>query len=168
MKGKNTFGVHFTIRQNRGQNGKSPIYARIVINGTRAEISIKAFVAIDEWNPKRGSAKPKNEELRLLNNYLEDVRGKLFTHYRDLKIEEEELTAEAVKNSYLGLTEEKEEAPKTLLWLAAQHNAIMIKVLKHGSMKNYYTTERYLEKFLRAKFPSGDIALNQIRYELIT
>jgi hypothetical protein len=44
----------------------------------------------------------------------------------------------------------------------------MIKVLKDGSMKNYYTTERYLEKFLRAKYPSGDIALNQIRYELIT
>jgi hypothetical protein len=48
----------------------------------------------------RGAAKPKNEELKLLNNYLEDVRGKLFTHYRDLKIDEAVLTAEAVKNYY--------------------------------------------------------------------
>jgi hypothetical protein len=64
------------------------------------------------------------------------------------------LTAEAVKNSYLGITDEQEEVQKTLLWLAAQHNSNMAKVLKQGSLKNYYTTERYLEKFLQAKYPS--------------
>jgi len=168
MKGKNSFGVHFILRQARSRNGKAPIYARISVNGSRSEITVKAFVDPDDWNDSKGTARPKSGELRELNNYLEDVRGKLFTHYRDLKIDEEILTAEAVKNSYLGITEEQEEIQKTLLWLAAQHNSNMAKVLKHGSLKNYYTTERYLEKLLQMRYPSGDISLNQLRYEFIT
>ena len=94
MKGKNSFGVHFILRQARSRNGKAPIYARISVNGSRSEITVKAFVDPDDWNDSKGAARPKSEELRELNNYLEDVRGKLFTHYRDLKIDEEILTAE--------------------------------------------------------------------------
>ena len=104
MNGKNTFGVQFILRHERSRDGKSPVYARITVNRTRAEITVKAWVDPMEWNESRGSAKAKNETLRLLNNYLEDVRGKLFTHYRDLKIDEAVLTAKAVKNSYLGIS----------------------------------------------------------------
>jgi hypothetical protein len=75
MKGKNTFGVHFILRLARSKNGKAPIYARIVVNTSRVEITIKAFVDPDDWNDNKGAAKPKNEALRELNNYLEDVKG---------------------------------------------------------------------------------------------
>ncbi len=167
MKGKNTFGAHFILRRERSRDGKSPVYARISVNGTRAEITVKAWVNPSEWNESRGAARPKNEELKLLNNYLEDVRGKLFTHYRDLKIDEAVLTAEAVKNSYLGIRA-GEEPERTLCWLVKEHNVMMSKVLKHGSLKNYFTTERYIQNFLRSKFPSGDVYLRQLRYEFIT
>jgi site-specific recombinase XerD len=167
MKAKNTFGAHFVLRPNKNEDGKSSIYARMVINGTRTEISIKAYVLPGDWNSSRGAAKPRNEELKILNNYLEDVRGKLFTHYRDLKIDEAVLTAEAVKNSYLGIRA-GEEPQQTLCWLVREHNIMMAKVLKHGSLKNYYTTERYIQKFLGSKYPSGDIFLSQLRYEFIT
>jgi hypothetical protein len=166
MKGKNTFGVQFILRQERSRDGKSPLYASVTVNGTLAEITVKALVKPAEWNQSRGNASPKNEELKLLNNYLEDVRGKLFTHYRDLKIDEAILTAEAVKKSYLGIRVE-EEPEHTLCGLVKEHNIMMAKVLKHGSLKNYYTTERYIHKFLCSKYPSGDIFLSQLRYELI-
>lgn len=167
MKGKNTFGVQFILRQERSRDGKSPVYARVTVNGTRAEITVKALVKPDEWNEKRGAANPKNEALKLLNNYLEDVRGKLFTHYRDLKIDEAVLTAETVKNSYLGIRP-GEEPEKTLCWLVKEHNIMMAKVLTHGSLKNYFTTERYIQKFLDSKYPSRDLYLSQLRYDFIT
>jgi len=47
MKKQNTFGVHFTIRQNRMQEGKYPVYLRIFVNGTRSEISLKALVHVN-------------------------------------------------------------------------------------------------------------------------
>jgi len=71
MKGKNSFGVHFILRQARSRNGKSPIYARISVNGSRSEITVKAFVDPDDWNDSKGAARPKSDELRELNNYLE-------------------------------------------------------------------------------------------------
>jgi len=166
MKRKNTFGVHFILRHERSRDGKSPVYARISVNGARAEITVKAFVAPGDWSDSRGAAKPRNESLKALNNYLEDVRGQIFTHYRDLKIEEAVLTPEAVKNAYLGVT--AAENQQTLLWLIKEHNTMMAKVLKHGSLKNYYTTERYVQKYLQSKYPSGDIYLNELRYVFIT
>lgn len=41
-------------------------------------------------------------------------------------------------------------------------------VLKYGTMKNYYTTERYLYKFLKKHFKTDDIILKQINYQFIT
>ncbi|MDO6430936.1 Arm DNA-binding domain-containing protein [Flavitalea sp. BT771] len=35
MRSSNTFGVHFTLRRNRPVNGKSPLYCRITVNGSR-------------------------------------------------------------------------------------------------------------------------------------
>lgn len=166
MKKTNTFGVHLVIRLNRMKDGKCPIHLRIVVNGTRSELSLKSMVAPEDWNLSKGLAKPKNESLKLLNNYFEDVRGRLYTHYRELKIEGDVVSAEAVKNSYLGI--KKELNNYSLLWLAREHNKIMANVLKPGSLKNYFTTLTYLKNFLDKSYPGKDILLRQLKYEFIT
>ena len=40
----------------------------------------------------------------------------------------------------------------------------MVSILKFGTMKNYYSTERYLHKFLRDNFKTPDIYLKQLNY----
>ena len=105
MRSSNTFGVHYTLR-NKEQNGKHPIYARIVVNKTRCELSLKHYLPKNDWNEIKGIAKPKNEELKQLNSYLEEVRGKLVRHYRELLMQGKEVDAEAVKDAYLGKIEE--------------------------------------------------------------
>ncbi|MBC7889870.1 MAG: hypothetical protein H7Z13_18495 [Ferruginibacter sp.] len=86
MKSTNTFGAHFTIRQQKELNGKSPINARLCVNKTRVEISIKTSLALSDWNKGRGCAKPRTDELRALNTYLEEVRSKPVVQYQELKI----------------------------------------------------------------------------------
>ncbi len=166
MKTKNTFGVHFTIRLNRMKDGKCPVYLRIVVNGTRSELSLKSMVAPEDWNLSKGMAKGKTEALKLLNNYFEDVRGRVYTHYRELKVESDFVTAEAVKNAYLGIKTEANNY--SLLWLAKEHNKIMANVLKPGSLKNYFTTLAYLKKYLEKTYTTKDILLRQLKYEFIT
>ena len=122
MKSSNTFGVHFTLR-NKEQNGKYPIYARIVVSKTRCELSLKYYLRKNDWNEIKGIAKPKNEELKQLNSYLEEIRGKLARHYRELLMQEKEVTAEAVKDAYMGKTEEQKKY--SMLWLVAHHNDMM-------------------------------------------
>jgi hypothetical protein len=144
MRSTNTFGVHFTLR-NKEQNGKHPVYARIVVNKTRCELSLKHHLLKNDWNEIKGIAKAKNEQLKQLNSYLEEVRGKLVHHYRELLMQGKEVNAESVKDAYLGKIEE--EKNYTLLWLVAHHNNMMNAVLKKGSMKNYHTTKKYLSYF---------------------
>ncbi len=165
MKQPNTFGVHFTLRT-REQNGKQPIYARITVNKTRCELSLKHHLHKNDWNEIKGIAKPKNKELKQLNSYLEEVRGKLVRHYRELLMQGKEVTAEAVKDAYAGRVEEGKRY--SLLWLIAHHNNMMQAVLKKGSMKNYYTTEKYVKQFLKKNYYKGDVLLKELNYEFIT
>lgn len=64
MKSLNTFGVHFTVGQNREQNGKLPIFARINVNGNRCELALKQYLPKNDWNLSKGMAKPKTDELK--------------------------------------------------------------------------------------------------------
>src|ERR1700688_3953495 len=107
MRNENTFGLHFILRSGRAVKEKSPIYARISVNKTKCELALKCHVKKEEWNVVRGAAKPVNEDLRLINSYLEEVRGKLVKQYRALHITDTILTAESVKDAYLGVNENK-------------------------------------------------------------
>ena len=166
MRNENTFGLHFILRVGRTVRGKSPIYARISVNKTKCELALKCHISKEDWNSVRGVAKPGNEELKLLNSYLEEVRGKLVKQYRALHITDTLLTAESVKDAYLGVNENKRKY--TLLWVVAEHNLIMEKALKHGTMKNYTTTEKYLKAFIAQRFNSADIFLSKLNYEFIS
>jgi hypothetical protein len=44
MRNENTFGIHFILRMNKVKNGKAPLYARITVNSSRIEISLKILV----------------------------------------------------------------------------------------------------------------------------
>jgi hypothetical protein len=166
MRNENTFGLHFTLKLNREVRGKFPVYARITVNKTRTELALKCHVRKEDWNIVKGAAKPVDDDHRILNSYLEEVRGKLVKQYRALHITDTILTAESVKNAYLGVNENKRKY--TLLWVVAEHNLIMEKALKHGTMKNYTTTEKYLKAFIAEKFKSADIHLAKLNYEFIS
>ncbi|MDN3656600.1 Arm DNA-binding domain-containing protein [Ferruginibacter paludis] len=64
------------MRQDKQNDGKVSVYARITMNKNRVELSIKRRVEPNGWNNGRGFAKPKTEALRLLNSYLEEVQAK--------------------------------------------------------------------------------------------
>lgn len=61
---------------------KRLFYPRIVVNKSQSEIPLKRIVELRDWNRSRGLAKPKSNDLKLLNNYLEEVRAQLTDCYR--------------------------------------------------------------------------------------
>ncbi len=168
MRSTNTFGVHFTLKLSRMVEGKFPIYARIVINKSRCELALKYLIKREDWNGIRGEAKSKSDELKVLNSYLEETRGRIAAHYRELILNKKEVTAESVKNSYLGITENENDSNYTLLWAVNEHNNKMSSALKPGTMKNYFTTARYLKEFLKKKYKLLDIDLKKLNYEFIS
>lgn len=140
------------------------IYVRIVVNKSRCEVALKRMVELVDWNKSKGLAKPKNETLKSLNSYLEQTRCSLATHYQEFIINKQFVTAEAVKNKFLGIQEHE----NTLLTLIDYHNLQMKEVLAYGTIKNYYTTAKYLKEFVSTQFKKEDLYLSEMDYQFIT
>jgi site-specific recombinase XerD len=165
MRSSNTFGLHFVLRPT--PKTAHAIYVRIVVNGTRCELALKQTIDKKDWNAEKGAARPLTPALKRLNSHLEEVRAKIVSHYQQLNLADEYLTAEMVKNSYLGKTAAGEEK-MTLNRLVAQHNEMQGKTLERGTMKNYKSTAIYLRNYMMSKYDAGDIYLKDLTHQFIT
>ena len=162
MNNKNTYSVAFLSRTARSKGKDAPIYCRITVNSQRTEFSIKRFVALKLWN--NGSVKGNSEEARSLKEYLKQVEAKIFEHYRNLLADDELVTPEALKNAYLGIETEQH----SLLELMDYHNNQLKDSLEWGTLKNYFTTQKYVKEFLEKRLQKKDIYLSQLSYQFVT
>jgi integrase len=164
MQTHSTFSIIFFTRKSRTNPSKLSIYARITVNGNRTEISLKRCVNVTEWNSFKNRGRGNSPRIQILNTYLDHVYGQLLDCHKQLLEEFKIVSCLAIKARYLG----EDDNQKTLRELIAYHNTNMLSVLKPGTMKNYYTTERYLNKFLKEKRKADDIYLKQLNYRFIT
>jgi integrase len=161
----NTFGVIFYLRKYKATNdGKTPIYARITVNGSRIDLSVKRSIEPGNWNANKGMAKGSREEIVRLNNYLEQYRSGIVESYQTLLLQKKLITAELVKNKFIG----EDQADFTLCKLMDYHNTEQTQVLEPGTMKNYYTTQKYIKEFLKERFKTSDKYLSELTYKFIT
>ena len=163
MRNNSTLTVLIFTRDINNNPEKLTIYARITVDGRRAEISLKRYTAVNVWDDSKGRVIGTSQKARLLNSYLDEVYVQIMDAHKQLLQEGKLITAQAVKARYLG----QDEQNQSLKELVTYHNTNMVSVLKFGTMKNYYSTERYLHKFLRHKFNSPDVYLKQLNYRFI-
>lgn len=163
MQTSRTFSIHFWINSAKQKNNLSPVYARITVNGNRAEISLKRSISVTSWDPKCKRAKARTEEGRALNQYLDRVYANLLECHKQLLEESKYICAHAIKARFLG----EDDKDRTLMDLISYHNQNMKSILKPGTLKNYYTTERYVQSYLNSTSNSGDIYLKQLSYKFI-
>jgi hypothetical protein len=89
----NTFGVVFYLKKYKeSKDGKTPIYARITVDGRRADISMKRSVEERNWNSQKGMAKGSREEITKLNNYLEKYRSGVVDSFQQLLLQKKPIT----------------------------------------------------------------------------
>ena len=158
MRNNSTLAVLIFTRDITYNPEKLTIYARITVDGRRAEISLKRYTSVNVWDVSKGRVIGTMQKARLLNSYLDEVYMQILEAHKQLLSEGKMITAQAVKARYLG----QDEQHKTLMELVEYHNTTMDSVLKYGTMKNYYSTERYLNKFLKDRFKTPDIYLKQL------
>ena len=163
MQTNSTFSIIFFTRKSRSVTNKLSIYARITVNGKRSEISLKRSVLFKDWDNSKNRGRGGNYKIRILNRYLDQVYSQLLDCHKQLFEEGKIVSSNAIKRRYLG----EDDNHKTLKGLIAYHNTNMINVLKFGTMKNYYTTEKYLYEFLDKILKVNDIYLKQLNYRFI-
>lgn len=120
-------------------------------------------MAVDDWNNSRGIAKGSNIEAKKFNSYLEYVRPQLAEAFQELQVSKQQVTPENIKSLYLGDSFDDH----TLMEVMDYHNNTQKSIPAPGTMKNYFATQKYIERFLKKKFKAIDFYLVQINYKFI-
>lgn len=124
---------------------------------------MKRQTSVTYWDTKSKKTVARTPEGKAINTYLDQVYPKLLECYKQLYSDFELVTANSIKARFVG----QDEKYKTLLDLIKYHNENMQGVLKPGTLKNYYTTESYIKRFLVEKKKTNDIFLKHLKYSFI-
>ena len=162
MEKRVTYSTSFLLRSSKGDKHEALIYCRITVDMQRTEFSIKRKIRRELWN--NGQAKNNSEEGKAVNAYIKQVEAQIFQHYRDMLAERKLVTAEALKNAYLGILAKEQ----SLMSLVDYHNTQLEHTLEWGTLKNYFTTQKYIKLFLKKRLHTSDIFLSQLKYKFIT
>jgi hypothetical protein len=103
MATNQSFSILIWAIKARTRNGKVPLSIRITVNGERAEISTHRDVTPTLWDPKAQRVKGITEEAKTINAHLETMKGSLRMHESRLIALGKTVTAELLKNEYLGI-----------------------------------------------------------------
>lgn len=163
MKTTNSFSLNFFIKKDKASKGNAPIYARITVNGKFVDISLKRKIKMDTWEQGGQKVTGNSPEAREIREKMRQTRNEINVAYDELRYNKEIISAEAIKSKIEGTDEEQ----TTLLWLMHYHNTEIKKLLEDGTMKNYYSTERYIKEFLLKKKKRQDVYLSQLDYKFV-
>src|SRR5690349_21475634 len=134
MKSTHTFSLDFLIRKCKENKRKAFIYVRITIDEERREISTKELIPTVDWDSNKGIVKGKTIQVKGINQRLDDIRLKIKSKYRMLEEKETLITAETVKQAYLGV--HTLQKGHTLLELVNYYKKIWEPKLRQGGFKN--------------------------------
>jgi len=161
---KSTFNVLFYLKRNAiRKDGKMPIVSRVTVDGVIAQFNTKLDIQPINWSVKMGKVIGQASDSKQYNAQLEQIKTSLHAIYHELQRKDNYVTAEKVKNEFLGISEHHE----TLLDLFQKHNEDVLKLVgiskSTTTYQKYERTRKHLEKFLLLKYQLRDISLKEIK-----
>ncbi|WP_345954050.1 site-specific integrase [Mucilaginibacter sp. PAMB04168] len=170
MRNSSSFSVLFWTNKSKADaKGLIPLYARVTVEGRRAEISLKKKLNAKKWDAKSGFMIGNGEEVRRINKYINDVNNELFDIYQHFKSLAKVFSAEDIKDKYN--RKEVLELTHTLLGVFDQHNSevesLIGKDYVKGTLTKYKTIRGKVSDFIYTKYSKKDIALDELDYSFI-
>lgn len=160
--------MFFYLRKNRvAKDGTCAIMIRVTLSGDMLAFNSKLSAKPEQWDTDKGRMKATTAAGRELNLALDEMQTSLFNHYRELDRRESVVTAEKVRNAFLGFDDRKD----TLLTLFNRYLANAQKL--EGISKSKATIQKYercyrrLFDFMKKVYRISDIPLKDMKYEFI-
>ena len=166
---RSTFKILFYIKKNAiKSNGKAPVMARITIDGKISQFSLKCEISPSDWEPKAGKAIGKSIESQQFNAFLDNCKAKIILHHRELSERESFVTAEKVRNAFLGVKSRSETVLELLNnHIKTQKNKLKNQLITEEQVKRYERVANRFKIFLQEKYNISDININEVNYSII-
>ena len=161
---KSTFSViYYLKRQVVKKDGTVPVMGRITVDGSQTQFSCKLTVDPKLWDTKGGRVTGRSTAALETNRMLDKMRVRINRHYQEIMERDNFVTAEKVKNAFLGL----EHRYHTLMQVFRQHNEDYEKQVEagmkaKGTLLKYKTVYKHLQEFLTIRYRVKDIALKEL------
>jgi len=161
---KSTFSViYYLKRQVVKKDGTVPVMGRITVDGSQTQFSCKLTVDPKLWDTKGGRVTGRSTAALETNRMLDKMRVRINRHYQEIMERDNFVTAEKVKNAFLGL----EHRYHTLMQVFRQHNEDYEKQVEagmkaKGTLLKYKTVYKHLQEFLDIRYHVKDIALKEL------
>ncbi|MEI2822054.1 MAG: site-specific integrase [Chitinophagaceae bacterium] len=92
----------------------------------------------------------------------------MFQHYNRLLEAGKTITAEAVKNSYFGITEKSKTIMEVFQYHNDQMKSLIGKEYSFGTHERYATALNHTKEFIEYKYNVSDYPIKQVNHEFIT
>ena len=175
---KSTFSViYYLKRQVVKKDGTVPVMGRITVDGSQTQFSCKLSVDPKLWDTKGGRVTGRSAAALETNRMLDKMRVRINRHYQEIMERDNFVTAEKVKNAFLGL----EHRYHTLMQVFRRHNENYEKQVEagmkaKGTLEKYRVVYKHLQEFLDIRYhvekplyfdPFGQIEFAPVGHNII-
>ena len=140
---------------------------RITINGTMSQFSCKLTVRSSLWDAKANKAAGRSLESQRINENLENIKTNIGKQYQRLCDRDSYVTAEKVRNAFLGMGDDCRLLLQTFDEYLAGFLKRVGKDRAYSSYDNYRKRRRRLASFLEYEYRVKDIPFKELKRDFI-
>ena len=164
---RSTFKVLFYVKRQSEKHGQVPVMGRITINGTMSQFSCKLSVRSSLWDAKANKASGRSLEAQRLNEKLENIKTNIGKQYQRLCDRDSYVTAEKVRNAFLGMGDDCRLLLQTFDEYLAGFLKRVGKDRAYSSYDNYRKRRNRLASFLEYEYRVKDIPFKELKRDFI-
>ena len=164
---RSTFKVLFYVKRQSEKSGQVPVMDRITINGTMSQFSCKLSVRSSLWDAKANKAAGRSLESQRINEKLENIKTNIGKQYQRLCDRDSYVTAEKVRNAFLGMGDDCRLLLQTFDEYLAGFLERVGKDRAYSSYDNYRKRRNRLASFLEYEYHVKDIAFKELKREFV-
>lgn len=169
-KNRATFSLVCYLRKsNVLKSGEVPVYMRITVNKQSVLLTMQGSVLPSLWSQAKEKSKGKDKKAQELNRYIDAVKSKVFQIYRELEIDGNPISAQIIKDIFLG--NNKEDEGKTLVEVHTEHNERCRKLVNteysSSTIYKFDASLKFLQEFMKKELYRDDILLNKLNENFI-
>ncbi len=168
MKKLEILKVSFILRSDKKSTGSSPVMMQLYLEGRRAYIGTGHRVNFEEWDSNFGRVKGNSKKGNTINLHLDTMKMDVLQIFHNMKSTETEISVYEIRDRLMGKDEVSKKLAITISELCELHNKqceglVGIEIGKI-TFKRYSLYKGRILDFIKYKYKSSDIQIDQIKY----
>lgn len=161
---RNTLSILFYLKKGQiNKNGEYSVVCRMSVRGERETFTTRVYAKPEDWDARSQRIIGRTAKVLDQNRILNDLQVTLTRHYYDIEQRNGYVTAEMIKNAYMGITAKVESLLPIYKEFLEETEALVGIQKSKKTYEKYERCYRRVEEFIRDKYHASDIAFRDLK-----